>query len=75
MGRTEAMKEAQKRYRQKTGRTDAMKESQKRYMQKLQVTEEYKLKEVKRNRERWQRRRNYTQIDNMAVSFKRLYGY
>lgn len=73
MGRTEAMKEAQKRYRQK--RTEAMKETQKRYRQKIQVTEEYKLKEAKRNRARLSRRRNYTQIDNMAVSFKRLYGY
>lgn len=57
------------------GRTEAMKEAQKRYRQKIQVTEEYKLKEVKRNRARLSRRRNYTQIDNMAVSFKRLYGY
>ena len=75
MGRTEAMKEAQKRYRQKTGRTEAMKEAQKRYRQKIQVTEEYKLKEAKRFRDMLSRRRNYTQIDNMAVSFKRLYGY
>lgn len=79
MARTEALKQAQRRYRlklqqQNKGRSEALKASQKKYRRKIQVTDEYKQKEAKRQRELYHKNRNYKYLDNMASSFKLLFG-
>lgn len=79
MARTEAMKQAQKRYRlklqeQNKGRSEALKQSQKKYRLKLQDTDKYKQKEAERQRKLYHKNRNYKYLDNMASSFKLLFG-
>lgn len=56
------------------GRTEATKASQRKYRLKIQVTDEYKQKEAKRQRELYHKKRNYKYLDNMASSFKLLFG-
>lgn len=55
-------------------RSEKLKASQRKYRLKIQVTDEYKQKEAKRQRERYQLNRNYKYLDNMASSFKLLFG-
>jgi hypothetical protein len=55
-------------------RSEKLKASQRKYRLKIQVTDEYKQKEAKRQRERYQLNRNYKYLDNMASSFKILFG-
>ena len=55
MARTEALKEAQKRYRLKT------------YNKCLEINR-------KSNKVNYHKNKNYKNIDNMALSFKLLYG-
>ena len=80
MARSEALKQAQRRYRlklqeQNKGRSEALKESQKKYRRKIQKTPEFKKKEAERKRNQYHKNRNYKYIDNMASSFKTLYGH
>lgn len=55
-------------------RSEKLKASQRKYRLKIQVTDEYKQKEAKRQRERYNLNRNYKYLDNMASSFKLLFG-
>ena len=56
-------------------RSASLKASQKRYRDKIKVTDEYKKKEAERKRREYHKNRNYKYIDNMASSFKTLYGH
>jgi hypothetical protein len=63
MARTEAMKQAQRRYRLKIQNDTGA------------VGTEYKAKEAKRHRARYYtHKRNYTDKGNWAISFKWLYA-
>lgn len=55
-------------------RTEALKQTQRRHRLKIQSGDEYKLKEAKRQRERYNNNRNYVKKGNWAVSFKWLYA-
>lgn len=79
MARSEALKQAQRRYRlklqeQNKGRSEALKESQRKYRRKIQKTPEFKKKEAEKQRKLYHKNRNYKYLDNMASSFKLLYG-
>ena len=79
MARSEALKQAQRRYRLKNGykvkgRTESLKQAQKRSRQKKQDDPVFKKKEAERKRNEYHKNRNYKYLDNMSSSFKILYG-
>lgn len=75
MARTQAMKEAQIRYRAKN--KDRVNEINKKSA--LSVCGNNRqlmlLNECERARRYYQKNKNYRHVDNMATSFKLLYGY